>query len=65
MDPKIQEATSIIHQWLEKTFPTRRDELERINVKEFGAQVFEFIEAKAQEQKRIVNLEFDLQRRTC
>lgn len=59
--PKIQEATAVIHQWLEKTFPTRRDELERINVKAFGAQVFEFIEAKAQEQKRILNLEFDLQ----
>jgi GAF domain-containing protein len=59
--PKIQEATTVIHQWLEKTFPTRRDELERIRIKEFAAQVFEFIEAKAQEQKRILNLEFDLQ----
>lgn len=59
--PQIKHAAEIIHQWLEKTFPTRRDELERINVKEFAVSVFDFVKAKSEEQKRILNLEFDLE----
>ncbi|MBI5251921.1 MAG: GAF domain-containing protein [Desulfomonile tiedjei] len=59
--PQIRQATSVIHQWLEKTFPTRRDELERINVREFGVSVFEFVRTKAEEQKRFLNLDFNLE----
>ncbi len=59
--PQIKNAADVIHQWLEKTFPTRRDELERINVREFGASVFDFVKTKADEQKRILNLDFHLE----
>lgn len=58
--PEIKRAASVIHQWLEKTFPVRRDELERINVKEFGQPLFDYIRSKAEKERRQVRLEFDL-----
>ena len=58
--PEIQRAASIIGTWLEKTFPTRRDELERIKVKDFGEKVFELIKSKAEEEGRKVRLDFRL-----
>ncbi len=58
--PEIQRATSIIATWLEKTFPTRRDELERIKIKDFGDKVLELIKGKAQEMDRKVRLDFRL-----
>ena len=58
--PEIQRATSIIATWLEKTFPTRRDELERIRIKDFGDKVFELIKGKAAEIGRKVRVDFRL-----
>ena len=59
--PEIKQATSVIHKWLEKTFPTRQDALERINIKEFGANVFDYIRSKADHEGRKVSLDFDLE----
>jgi K+-sensing histidine kinase KdpD len=58
--PEIQRAASIIGTWLEKTFPTRRDELERIKVKDFGEKVFELIKSKAEEEGRKVRIDFQI-----
>jgi K+-sensing histidine kinase KdpD len=58
--PEIRRASSIIHQWLEKTFPARKDEPERINIREFSAEVEGFIRSKSEEVGRRVRLEFNL-----
>ncbi|MFC1834846.1 GAF domain-containing protein [Thermodesulfobacteriota bacterium] len=58
--PEIQNAANTIRSWLEKTFPTRRDELELVNVKEFGESVYDYVMSKAKEQKRTLTLEFQL-----
>jgi GAF domain-containing protein len=58
--PEIQHAASVIHKWLEKTFPTRHDELERINMKAFGDDVHNYVRSRAEEQHRKVDLSFDL-----
>ncbi len=58
--PEIQRATSILGTWLEKTFPTRRDELERIRVKDFGDTVLDSIRKRAKEAGRNVTLDFQL-----
>ena len=59
--PEIEKATSVIHKWLEKTFPIRQDELERINIREFGRPLFDYIRSKADQEKRDVKLDFELQ----
>ncbi|MBI4965724.1 MAG: GAF domain-containing protein [Desulfomonile tiedjei] len=58
--PEIRRATSLLHKWLEKTFPTRRDELERINVRSFGDMVIDYIRSKMKQEKRTLKLDFDL-----
>jgi len=59
--PEIRRASSLLHKWLEKTFPTRRDELERINVKNFGDMILEYIQSKMKQEKRKLILDFDLE----
>jgi GAF domain-containing protein len=59
--PEIRRATSLLHKWLEKTFPTRRDELERIKIRSFGDMVIEYIRSKMKQEKRKLTLDFDLQ----
>ncbi|MEW6136834.1 MAG: GAF domain-containing sensor histidine kinase [Thermodesulfobacteriota bacterium] len=59
--PEIARAASVIHQWLEKTFPTRHDELERIQIKEFGNDVHAYVRCKADEENRKIDLAFDLE----
>jgi len=61
--PEIKQAATVIHKWLEKTFPTRQDRLERINIKEFGGKVFDYIRSKAEHEGRTVSLDFDLENR--
>ena len=56
--PEIEHAATVIRTWLEKTFPTRQDELERIAIKQFCEPVFDYIRSRA--EKRKVKLEFDL-----
>jgi GAF domain-containing protein len=58
--PEIQEAAGMIHAWLDKTFPTRRDEAHRINVKGFIEEEAERITAKAEQVGRKVAVELDL-----
>jgi len=59
--PQIEQAASVIHKWLEKTFPIRQDELERIEMKRFGDTVLEFVKSKAAEENREVRLELDME----
>lgn len=58
--PEIKEAALMIHKWLDKTFPTRQDKPELIEVKEFGSGVAEKIRFNAQQANRRVALGFDL-----
>ncbi len=59
--PEIEHAATIIRKWLEKTFPTRKDEPEKIDVKEFSESLFQYIRSKAAEQNRSLKLEFDME----
>ncbi|HMK33453.1 MAG TPA: GAF domain-containing protein [Desulfomonilaceae bacterium] len=59
--PEIKRAAEVIHKWLEKTFPTRQDAPERIKVKSFGNEVFEYVHSKALREDRIVEIIFDLE----
>ena len=59
--PEIRRATKLIHKWLEKTFPTRRDELERINIQTFGEMILEYIRSKMTQEKRKLKLDFELE----
>jgi len=58
--PEIQHAAGVIRKWLEKTFPTRQDEPERLNIKEFCGPIFDYIQSMAQHESREVKLEIDL-----
>ncbi|MBI5570762.1 MAG: GAF domain-containing protein [Desulfomonile tiedjei] len=58
--PEIKRATDVIHQYLVKTFPLRRDTPERIEVKVFADNVFRYIRSKAAEVGREIGLHFDL-----
>lgn len=58
--PEIKNAAAVIHKWLEKTFPTRHDRLDLIDVEAFGRSIGQFIRNKADEQKRKVSLDFDM-----
>jgi signal transduction histidine kinase len=59
--PEIKNAAAVIHKWLEKTFPTRHDRLDLIDMGAFGLSVGQFIRNKADEQKRKVSLDFDME----
>ncbi len=59
--PEIKRASQIIHKWLEKTFPTKRDAPELIGMKEFGEEIYQYVKSKTDEQRREVNLKFDLE----
>ncbi|MEW6349218.1 MAG: GAF domain-containing protein [Thermodesulfobacteriota bacterium] len=59
--PEITHASEVIHHWLEKTFPTYKDEPDLIDVKQFGDALMVRIRDKAAQQKRLVNLTCDLQ----
>ena len=61
LHPEIGHAASVLHQWMEKTFPTRRDELERVNVKKFGAEVHEYVTSQAENEHRKIDLLFNLE----
>ncbi|MFH0959928.1 MAG: GAF domain-containing protein, partial [Pseudomonadota bacterium] len=59
--PEIKNAAAVIHKWLEKTFPTRHDRLDLIDMKQFGVSVAQFVRVKADEQKRDVGITFDME----
>jgi GAF domain-containing protein len=59
--PEIKNAATVIHRWLEKTFPTRHDKLDLIEVQNFGRSMSQFIQQKADDQKRKVAINFNLE----
>ncbi len=59
--PEIKNAAAVIHKWLEKTFPTRHDRLDLIDMKEFGLSIDHLIRNKTDEQKRKISLDFDME----
>jgi GAF domain-containing protein len=59
--PEIRRAAEVIHKWLEKTFPTRQDTPELVDIKAFGAKVQDYVRLKSAEQHRMVDLQFDLE----
>ncbi|MGO8878651.1 MAG: GAF domain-containing protein [Desulfomonilaceae bacterium] len=59
--PEIKNAAAVIHKWLEKTFPTRHDRLDLIDMGEFGLSIGQFTRNRADEQKRKVSLDFHLE----
>jgi K+-sensing histidine kinase KdpD len=58
--PEIEQAASVIHKWLAKTFPIRQDELERIDMKQFSDSLLDYIHSKADEQNRNVRLQVEM-----
>jgi len=63
--PEIEHAASVIRRWLEKTFPTHRDELALLNVKEFGEKMVSVCRSKAEAEQRQVSLKSDLENTAC
>lgn len=61
--PEIKRAAEIIHRWLVTTFPIRKDTPERINIREFGKQVFDEARNRAHEVGRTINLLFEMENR--
>ncbi len=59
--PEIEKAAHTIKKWLEITYPTNRDHLDLINIKSFSSGMFEYIKAKAAEQKRKLEIKFDFE----
>lgn len=59
--PEIEYATKVIRKWLEKTFPLRQDEPDRINVSEFGCKVIAYCCSAAEHEGRRVNVQEDLE----
>lgn len=59
--PEIRQAANILHQWLDKTFPTRKDTPEWIDVKEFGDSALAEIRKKAEQAERKVALNVNLE----
>ncbi|MDQ7785598.1 MAG: GAF domain-containing protein [Desulfomonilaceae bacterium] len=59
--PEIKRAAEVIHKWLTTTFPTRRDEPKRINIRDFGNAVHEYVRSRAEQENRKINLVFDLE----
>ncbi len=55
--PEITHASEVIHHWLEKTFPTYKDEPDLINVKQFGEALMLRIRGRITQQQRTVDLE--------
>ncbi len=58
--PEIKRAAQMIHKWLEKTFPTRNDELDLIQMDEFGKNIETFVKEKAIYENRRVEVNFDM-----
>lgn len=58
--PEIKRAAQMIHKWLEKTFPTRNDELDLIQMDEFGKNIETFVKEKAIHENRRVEVNFDM-----
>jgi len=55
--PEIEHASKVIHKWLEKTFPLRQDEPDRINVRDFGANVLSYCRSQAEREHRRLTIQ--------
>ena len=58
--PEIKSAVDVLHKWLVRTFPIRKDEPELIDFVPFGESVFDFCRNKALEVGRNLSMELDL-----
>jgi GAF domain-containing protein len=58
--PEIKQAAQIIHKWLAKTFPTRQDEPEWINLRDFADYLFAYIRTQVAREERNLTLDFSL-----
>ncbi|MGC8658234.1 MAG: GAF domain-containing protein [Desulfomonilaceae bacterium] len=59
--PEIKNAADVIHKWLEKTFPTRQDTSDLIDIGEFSLKMRSLIRERAEEQNRKVSLNFNME----
>ncbi|MCA1959560.1 MAG: GAF domain-containing sensor histidine kinase [Desulfomonile sp.] len=59
--PEIDHASKVIRKWLEKTFPLRNDEPERINVRNFGLDVLNYCRGQADREQRRLTIQEDLE----
>jgi GAF domain-containing protein len=58
--PDIKEATDVLFKWMTTTFPLRQDEPKRINIKEFGASIHQYVLERAEQEHRQFTLVFQL-----
>ncbi len=58
--PEIERAASLILRTLETAFPANREQWRRINIKEFGQSVLDYVRDEVTRQNRRLNLTFDL-----
>lgn len=49
--PEIERSATIIRKWLEKTFPTRKDEPEKIDIRKFSESLFLIYQIKSRRTK--------------
>ncbi|MFH0821808.1 MAG: GAF domain-containing sensor histidine kinase [Pseudomonadota bacterium] len=59
--PEMDNARKVIHKYLDRTFPLRKDEPERIRIRDFGTDMFRFCTEKVEEEKRRIELVFDME----
>lgn len=62
--PEIDHAAEVIKTWLVKTFPTRNDKAEPINIRDFGLEVFNYAKSRAEKIGRGVRMEFLMENST-
>ena len=60
--PEIKRAAQMIHKWLEKTFPTRNDQLDLIEMQTFGQSMEAFVKEKANSENRRVAINFEMEK---
>ncbi len=59
--PEIENSARVIRKWLERTFPLRHDEPDRIEVKKFIGDVIEYSRSKAEHEGRKITLDADVE----
>lgn len=60
--PEIKRAAEMIHRWLEKTFPTRHDKLDLIEIDSFSHSVETLVKEKANAENRRVDVSFEMEK---
>jgi signal transduction histidine kinase len=58
--PEIERAAALMLRTLEAAFPANREQWRRLNIKEFGESVLDYVRDEVARQNRRLNLTFDL-----